>query len=55
MLALQDIVKKDETLDDQTPIELVNNMTVAQVRGLQEFVLHNEEIQRRMEDVFRQK
>ena len=40
VLALQEIVKKDETLDDQTPIELVNNMTVAQVRGLQEFVLH---------------
>ena len=35
MLGLQDIVKKDETLDEQTPIELVNNMTVAQVRGLQ--------------------
>lgn len=40
VLALQDIIKKDETLDDQTPIELVNNMTVAQVRGLREFVLH---------------
>lgn len=40
VLALQDVVKKDGTLDDQTPIELVNNMTVAQVRGLKEFVLH---------------
>ena len=40
VLALQDIIKKDETLDDQTPIELVNNMTVSQIRGLREFVLH---------------
>ena len=39
VLALQDIVKKDETLDDQTVIELVNNLTVAQVRGLKEFIL----------------
>lgn len=41
VLALQDIVKKDETLDDQTVIELVNNLTVAQVRGLKEFVLND--------------
>lgn len=39
-LALQEIIVKDETLDDDTQVELVNNLTKAQVRGLREFVFH---------------